>query len=53
MMNTVTTPYDVTDYLQAPEEIAAYLAISIEETEGDSTFVANALGDIAFDRPIK
>ncbi|MEL6491442.1 MAG: addiction module antidote protein [Cyanobacteria bacterium J06634_6] len=47
MSKTITTPYDVVDYLQTPEEMAAYLEASIEEAQGDTIFIAKALGDIA------
>lgn len=47
MTKTMTTPYDVAEHLRTPEEMAAYLEASIEETEGDTAFVAKALGDIA------
>jgi len=45
MKKTLTTKYDVAEYLHTPEEIAAYLEASLEE--GDAAFVAKALGDIA------
>nr|VFJ51778.1 MAG: probable addiction module antidote protein [Candidatus Kentron sp. DK] len=47
MIKTITTPYDVADYLRTPEESAAYLEACIEEADGDATFIAKALGDIA------
>ena len=47
MAKTKTTAYDVADYLQTPEDRAAYLDACIEESEGDATFIAKALGDIA------
>lgn len=47
MHKTITTPYDVADYLQTPEEMADYLKASIEEAQGDTIFIAKALGDIA------
>ncbi len=46
-MNTNTSAYDVSDYLRTPEEMAAYLEACIEEADGDATFIAKALGDIA------
>jgi probable addiction module antidote protein len=46
-MNTSTSPYDVSDYLRTPEEMAAYLEACIEEADGDAAFIAKALGDIA------
>src|SRR3989339_1428948 len=47
MKKTTTTPYDVAEHLRPPEEMAAYLEASLEEADGDATFVAKALGDIA------
>ena len=44
---TKTTRYDVAEHLRTPEEMAAYLEACIEEANGDATFVAKALGDIA------
>jgi len=47
-MTTIkTTPYDVAEHLRTPEESAAYLEASLEEANGDATFIAKALGDIA------
>ena len=46
-MNTNTSAYDVSDYLRTPEDMAAYLEACIEEADGDATFIAKALGDIA------
>ncbi|MBI2435820.1 MAG: putative addiction module antidote protein [Candidatus Hydrogenedentes bacterium] len=47
MTKTVTTRYDVAEHLRTPEEMAAYLEACIEEANGDATFIAKALGDIA------
>ena len=47
MKKTVTSPYDVAEHLRTPEEMAAYLEVSIEEADGDAAFIAKALGDIA------
>jgi probable addiction module antidote protein len=47
MAKTKTTPYDVADHLRSPEEMAAYLEATIEETDGDSAAIAKALGNIA------
>ncbi len=47
MAKTKTTKFDVTEHLQTPEDMAAYLEASIEEANGDATFIAKALGDIA------
>jgi probable addiction module antidote protein len=46
-MTTTTSAYDVSDYLRTPEDMAAYLEACIEEADGDATFIAKALGDIA------
>ena len=47
MAKTKTTRFDVSEHLRTPEEMAAYLEASIEEANGDATFIAKALGDIA------
>lgn len=47
MKKTVTSRYDVAEHLRTPEEMAAYLEACMEEAEGDASFVAKALGDIA------
>jgi len=46
-MEIRTLPYDVAKTLRTPDEMAAYLEACIEEAEGDATFIAKALGDIA------
>ena len=46
-MQTKTATYDVAEFLETPEEMAAYLEACIQESEGDSAFIAKALGDIA------
>ena len=46
-METKTAPYDVAEFLETPEEMAAYLEACIQEAEGDAAFVVKALGDIA------
>ncbi|MDF3131248.1 putative addiction module antidote protein [Kiritimatiellaeota bacterium B1221] len=47
MTKTKTTLFDVSEHLQTPEDMAAYLEASIEEADGDAAFIAKALGDIA------
>ena len=47
MTRTVTSPYDITDHLRTPEDMAAYLEVCIEEADGNAAFIAKALGDIA------
>ena len=47
MSKTKTTRYDVAEHLRTPEEMAAYLQACLEEANGDASFVAKALGDIA------
>ena len=47
MPKTITTPYDVAEYLRTPEEMAAYLEASFEEANDDASVIAKALGDIA------
>ena len=47
-MNKIkTSRYDVAEHLRTPEEMAAYLEASLEESNGDAAFIAKALGDIA------
>lgn len=46
-MATKIQNYDVADHLRTPEEMAAYLEACIAESDGDASFVAKALGDIA------
>jgi probable addiction module antidote protein len=47
MKKTTTTRYDVAEHLRTPEEMAAYLEASLEESGGDAASIAKALGDIA------
>lgn len=47
MKKTKTTRYDIAEHLRTPKEMAAYLEACLEESNGDATFVAKALGDIA------
>ncbi len=47
MARTVTTKYDISEHLRTPQEMAAYLEMCIEESNGDASFIAKALGDIA------
>lgn len=47
MNKTKTTRYDVAEHLRTPEEMAAYLEACMEEANGDASFIAKALGDIA------
>ena len=47
MSKTITTRYDVAEHLRTPEEMVAYLEACLEEADGDATFIAKALGDIA------
>lgn len=46
MGRTTTTRFDVAEHLRTPEETAAYLEACFE-AQGDATFVAKALSDIA------
>jgi probable addiction module antidote protein len=46
-MKTKTTPYDVSEQLRTPEEMAAYLDAWLEEAPDDAAGIARALGDIA------
>jgi len=47
MKRTSITRYDVAEHLRTPEEMAAYLEACMEEANGDASFIAKALGDIA------
>lgn len=47
MGKTKTSKYDVAEHLRTPEEMAAYLDACLEDADGDATFIAKALGDIA------
>ena len=47
MAKTITTRYDVAEHLRTPEEMAAYLEASFEESNGDAAFIVRALGNIA------
>jgi probable addiction module antidote protein len=47
MKKTTTTRYNVAEHLRTQEEMAAYLEACFEEANGDATFIAKALGDIA------
>ena len=46
-VTTTTTRYDVAQHLRTREEMAAYLEACFEEAQGDASFIAKALGDIA------
>jgi probable addiction module antidote protein len=46
-MKTKTTRYDVAEYLRTPKEMAAYFEACLEEADGDASFIARALGNIA------
>jgi probable addiction module antidote protein len=47
MKKTKTTRYDVAEHLRTPAEMAAYLESVLEESNGDASMVAKAIGDIA------
>jgi probable addiction module antidote protein len=46
-MQVQAAPYDVAEFLENPEEMAAYLRVCIEEADGDDAFIEMVLGDIA------
>ena len=46
-VKTRTTPYDISEHLRTPEEMAAYLDAWLEEAPEDVAGIARALGDIA------
>ena len=47
---TKSTPYDVSEHLRTPEEMAAYLDAWLDEAPEDAAGIAKALGDIARDK---
>ena len=46
-VKTKMTPYDVSQHLRTPEEMAAYLDAWLDEAPEDVAGLARALGDIA------
>jgi probable addiction module antidote protein len=44
-MKIELTPWDASQYLETPEQMAAYLEAALED--GDTRVIATALGDIA------
>ena len=44
---TKTVPYDVSEQLRTPEEMAAYLDAWLDEAPDDAAGITRALGDIA------
>lgn len=44
---TKTVPYDITDQLRTPREMAAYLDAWLTDAPEDAAGIARALGDIA------
>lgn len=42
-----TFKYDSAEYLETPEDMAAYLEACLEIADGDAAFIAKALGNIA------
>jgi probable addiction module antidote protein len=49
-MALVTTPWNVQDFLQTPEDCAAYVQAALDEAGDDAAFVVKALGDVARSR---
>jgi probable addiction module antidote protein len=47
MGKTVTTRYDVAEYLRSSEEMVEYLDAYLQEAGDDAAFIAKALGSIA------
>lgn len=47
MGRTQTQQFDVAEHLRTPEDMAAYLEVTIEEAGDDAQLIARALGDIA------
>ena len=46
-VKTKITPYDVSEHLRTPHEMAAYLDAWLDEAPEDAAGIARALGDIA------
>lgn len=44
-MSLETTRFDILDHLKTPEERLAYIEAAFDD--GDTAFIANALGDVA------
>ncbi len=44
-MNITTQPWDASEHLETPEQMAAYLEAALED--GDAQLIAAVLGDIA------
>lgn len=42
-----TFKYDSAEYLETPEDMAAYLEACLEIADGDAAFIAKAIGNIA------
>ena len=49
-MTLQTTRWDVQDGLQTPEDCAAFIEAAIDEANGDTAFIAIALGEVARSR---
>lgn len=47
MKKTMTSNYDVAEHLRTPKEMAAYLEAIIDESQGDTSLITKAIGDIA------
>lgn len=47
MTKLTTRPYDAAAYLTSEEDCARYLQAVIEESDGDSSLIVAALGEIA------
>ena len=44
--STETTPYDVTEHIRTPQEMAAYIDAWLDISPDDTLGVANALGNV-------
>jgi probable addiction module antidote protein len=49
-MSFDTTPWDVQDALQSPEDCAAFIEAAIEEAADDPAFITLVLGEVARSR---
>ena len=47
MSKITTTRYDVAEHLRTPEEMAAFLEACLEEADGDASFIAKGMAQVA------
>ena len=47
MSKITTTRYDVAEHLRTPEKMAAFLEACLEEADGDASFIAKGMAQVA------